>query len=47
MSDTFYDDPNRQSVGLDPIWTGADGSVVVPAKKAAKKAAATEEPADE
>lgn len=20
---TLYDDPNRQAVGLDPIWTGA------------------------
>jgi len=21
---TLYDDPNRESVGLAPIWTGAD-----------------------
>jgi hypothetical protein len=21
---TIYDDPNRQVVGLEPIWTGAD-----------------------
>lgn len=20
---TFYDDPNREAVGLEPIWTGA------------------------
>ena len=20
-----FDDPNREAVGLDPIWTGADG----------------------
>jgi hypothetical protein len=25
MSNTF-DDPNRESVGLDPIWTGADNA---------------------
>ena len=23
MSATFYDDPNREAVGLEPIWTGA------------------------
>jgi len=22
---TFYDDPNRQAVGLEPIWSGAEG----------------------
>jgi hypothetical protein len=27
VSSTFYDDPNRQSVGLEPIWTGADAEV--------------------
>jgi hypothetical protein len=24
---TIYDDPNREAVGLDPIWTGAGDEV--------------------
>jgi len=24
---TLYDDPNREAVGLAPIWTGADAEV--------------------
>lgn len=24
MSGTQFDDPNRESIGLAPIWTGAD-----------------------
>jgi len=28
---TTYDDPNRQAVGLEPIWTGA-GEEVAPQK---------------
>jgi hypothetical protein len=28
---TLYDDPNREAVGLAPIWTGADGGEVTPA----------------
>ena len=23
MTATFYDDPNREAIGLPPIWTGA------------------------
>lgn len=29
MSGTFYNDPNREALGLEPIWTGA-GSVAEP-----------------
>lgn len=28
----LMDDPNRQAVGLEPIWTGADGEEVATAK---------------
>jgi hypothetical protein len=30
---TIYDDPNRESVGLEPIWTGA-GDEVQPVESA-------------
>ena len=33
MSATFYDDPNREAIGLAPIWTGA-GEVTATKTKA-------------
>jgi hypothetical protein len=36
---TIYDDPNREAVGLEPIWTGAGAT-----RKA--KTVKTEEPAE-
>jgi len=33
-----YDDPNRESVGLDPIWTGADETEPPPEPKAEAEA---------
>ena len=32
---TIYDDPNREAVGLEPIWTGAGTKAAKPAPKAA------------
>ena len=42
MSSTFYDDPNREAVGLAPIWTGAEGTEppVEPEQKTTKKSSA-------
>jgi hypothetical protein len=37
MSGTVYDDPNREAVGLDPIWTGA-GEGVTPVSQQASAA---------
>jgi hypothetical protein len=33
MSAVFYDDPNRESVGLAPIWTGAGEIAAAKASK--------------
>ena len=43
MSGTQYDDPNRESLGLEPIWTGA-GDVIEPQEAETKsKAKATKD----
>lgn len=42
---TFYDDPNREAVGLEPIWTGAE--VEVGSTKAKKTAAPAPDPVPE
>lgn len=48
---TTYDDPNREAVGVQPIWTGAgdpqrDADEAAPTK-ATKKAPAKDAPAED
>lgn len=41
-----YDDPNREAVGLDPIWTGAEDEAPPPEPDPAPEKAKTSKKAE-